>query len=73
MMKKLSEWHIATASNGHEISVKVIPLKRKQNSVEGHKWVEVGKMIQLQSGQEIEFNLDRKSFYVSHNQLYRLS
>lgn len=73
-MKKLSEWHIAKAINGHEIFVKVIPLKRIQNSMEGRqKWVEVGKMIQLQCGQEIELNLDCKSFYVSNNQLYRLS
>ncbi|WP_343594513.1 transposase [Acinetobacter sp.] len=72
-MKKLNEWHVATATNGHEIYVKVIPLKRIQNSVEGHQWVEVGKMIQLTSGEEIEFNLDRKSFYTSYNQLYRLN
>ena len=72
-MKKLSEWRIAKSISGNEISVKIIPLKRMQNSIEGHKWVEVGKKIQLECGQEIEFNLERKSFYISHNQLYRLS
>ena len=72
-MKKLSEWRIAKSISGNEISVKIIPLKRMQNSIEGHKWVEVDKKIQLECGQEIEFNLDRKSFYISHNQLYRLS
>jgi hypothetical protein len=29
---------------------------RKQNSLDGYRWVEVGKKIQLQSGEEIELN-----------------
>ncbi|EXS21871.1 hypothetical protein J658_3131 [Acinetobacter baumannii 573719] len=46
---------------------------RKQNSLDGYRWVEVGKKIQLQSGEEIELNQDGKSFYAGFNQLYRLS
>ena len=72
-MKKLSEWRIDKSISGNEISVKIIPLKRMQNSIEGHKWVEVGKKVLLQSGQEVEFNLDGKSFYTAVNQLYRLT
>jgi hypothetical protein len=58
----LEEWRIATATNGNEISVKIIPLKRRQNQAYGHIWVEVGMRVQLQSGQKIELNLDGKSF-----------
>lgn len=66
-------WHIATAINGNEINVRIIPLKRKQNSPNGSQWVEVGKKIQLQTGEEIELNQDGKSFYISFNQLYKLN
>ncbi|ENU30116.1 transposase [Acinetobacter sp. NIPH 1852] len=72
-MNIISEWHVATATNGNEISVQIIPLKRQQSTMDGFKWVEVGKKILLQSGQEIEFNQDGKSFYTSVNQLYRLT
>ncbi|ENW96212.1 transposase [Acinetobacter sp. 2JN-4] len=72
-MNIISEWHVATAINGNEISVQIIPLKRQQSTMDGFKWVEVGKKILLQSGQEIEFNQDGKSFYTSVNQLYRLT
>ena len=72
-MKIINEWHIATATNGNEINVQIIPLKRQQSTLNGFKWVEVGKKILLQSGQEIEFNPDGRSFYTSPNQLYRLN
>ncbi|AWA48134.1 MULTISPECIES: transposase [Acinetobacter] len=72
-MKIINEWHIATATNGNEINVQIIPLKRQQSTLNGFKWVEVGKKILLQSGQEIDFNLDGRSFYTSPNQLYRLN
>ncbi len=72
-MNILEEWCIATATNGNEISVKIIPLKRRQNQAQGHIRVEVGKRVQLQSGQKIELNLDGKSFYAEFNQLYRIS
>ncbi|KAA8730826.1 transposase [Acinetobacter qingfengensis] len=72
-MKKMNEWLVAKATNGHEIIVKIIPLKRIQNFMEGRQeWVEVGQKIQLKCGQEIEMNLDCKSFYISANQLYKL-
>ncbi|MBJ8482645.1 transposase [Acinetobacter vivianii] len=72
MLKTINEWHVAKASNGNEICVQIIPLKRQQNTLEGFKWVEVGKKILLNSGLEIDFNLDGKSFYTDVNQLYRL-
>ncbi|ANF81684.1 transposase [Acinetobacter sp. NCu2D-2] len=71
-MKILNQWYTATAVNGCEINVKVVPLKRKQSTLDGFIWVDVGSMIQLSSGEEIQFNLDGKSFYTGVNQLYRL-
>ncbi|WP_278395806.1 transposase [Acinetobacter venetianus] len=73
VVKIINEWRIAKAVNGNEISVQIIPLKRQQNTLEGFKWVEVGKKVLLESGQEIDFNLDGNSFYTSMNQLYRLT
>ncbi|MDQ1207511.1 hypothetical protein QE380_000434 [Acinetobacter baylyi] len=73
IVNRLNEWRIATSTNGHEIQVKVIPLKRIQNALTGKTWVEVGKAIQLKSGEEVGLNLDGKSFYASYNQLYRLN
>nr|WP_081408516.1 transposase [Acinetobacter sp. NCu2D-2] len=72
MLKILNQWYTATAVNGCEINVKVVPLKRKQSTLDGFIWVDVGSMIQLSSGEEIQFNLDGKSFYTGVNQLYRL-
>lgn len=72
-MNILNDWHIATAMNGTEIHVRIIPLKSRQNSMKGFKWVEVGRMIELQSGKKVEFNQDGKSFYAAYNQLYRLN
>ena len=73
VVKIINEWRVAKAVNGNEISVQIIPLKRQQNTLEGFKWVEVGKKVLLESGQEIDFNLDGNSFYTSVNQLYRLT
>jgi hypothetical protein len=42
-LKIINEWHIATATNGNEINVQIIPLKRQQSTLNGFKWVEVGK------------------------------
>ena len=72
VLKIINDWRVAKASNGNEICVKIIPLKRQQNTLNGSKWVEVGKKILLDSGQEIDFNLDGNSFYTDVNQLYRL-
>ena len=73
VLKIINEWHIVKASNGKEICVQIIPLKRQKNTLKGFKWVEVGKKILLDSGQEIDFNLDGNSFYTEVNQLYRLT
>ncbi|HAV3464445.1 TPA: transposase, partial [Acinetobacter baumannii] len=43
----VNEWQIATAVNGNEINVRIVPHVRKQNSLDGYRWVEVGKKIQL--------------------------
>ncbi|WP_436897656.1 transposase [Acinetobacter gyllenbergii] len=73
MVKIINEWRVAKASNGNEICVQIIPIKRQQSTLEGFKWVEVGKKVLLDSGLEIDFNLDGKSFYTGVNQLYRLT
>ncbi|EPF81501.1 hypothetical protein GCM10025882_31330 [Acinetobacter gyllenbergii] len=73
VLKIINEWRVAKAINGNEICVQIIPLKRQQNTLNGFKWVEVGKKVLLESGQEIDFNLDGKSFYTDVNQLYRLT
>ena len=72
VLKIINEWRVAKASNGNEICVQIIPMKRQQNTLDGFKWVEVGKKIQLESGREVDFNLDGKSFYTDVDQLYRL-
>ncbi len=69
----VNEWQIATAVNGNEINVRIVPHVRKQNSLDGYRWVEVGKKIQLQTGEESELNQDGKSLYAGCNQLYRLN
>ena len=73
ILKTLNQWSVATASNGREIQVKVVPMLRPQNTMDGMILVKVGKMIELESGEQFQFNLDGKSFYTGFNQLYRLS
>ena len=63
---------MAIAKNGHEIVVTLIPNEKKQNTLTGFINVEVGKKILLQSGQEVEFNLDGNSFYIAPNEMYKL-
>lgn len=72
-MTALNTWRVATAVNGSEINVKLVPLKRQQNTNHGLIWVEVGHMIQLESGETLPMNLDGLSFYTGVNQLYRLN
>ena len=72
-MLNIIENLVAKSVNGSEIIVSLVPSKKMQSTREGFKWVEVGKKVLLQSGQEIEFNQDGKSFYTSVNQLYRLT
>lgn len=63
---------IAKAVNGSEIVVSLVPSKKMQNTRDGFKWVEVGKKVLLQSGVEIELNLDGRSFYTGVNEMFRL-
>ena len=72
-MKKLNEWHIASQSNGGQINVKLVPMQRQQNTPNGFVWVDVGQMIELETGETFALNLDGKSFYTGPSQLYRLS
>ncbi len=48
-------------------------MQRQQNTINGMIMVNVGKMIELENGEQYPFNLDGKSFYTGFNQLYRLS
>lgn len=63
---------IAKAVNGREILVFVVPSKKMQSTREGFEWVEVGKKVLLQSGVEIELNLDGRSFYTGIHEMFRL-
>ena len=62
----------AKSKNGTEIIVSLIPLNKMQNTRQGSKEVEVGKRILLQSGIEVDLNLDGRTFYTSLNQLFKL-
>ena len=72
-MNILNVWTIASAVNGDEIRVKIVPLKRQQSNRTGMSWVEVGKKIELESGDDRQFNIDGSSFYLNQNQLYRIA
>ncbi|TCB33687.1 transposase [Acinetobacter sp. ANC 4910] len=69
----LNGWTTARATNGDEIRVKIIPLKRKQNNLFGVSWVEVGKQIEFESGEKYPLNVDGKSFYTALHKLYKLN
>ena len=64
---------IAKSVNGDEILVSLIPSKKMQSTREGFKWVEVGKKVLLQSGVEIDLNLDGRSFYTGVNEMFRFT
>ncbi|MFW2022014.1 hypothetical protein ACG9X1_17435 [Acinetobacter baumannii] len=64
---------IAKSKNGTEIIVSLIPLHRMQNTRQGLKQVEVGKRVLLESGIEVDLNLDGRTFYTSLNQLFKLN
>ena len=70
---KLLESRVAKAVNGNEINVQIIASQKVQNVFGGFKLVAVGKKVLLDSGIEVEFNLDGKSFYVATNEIYRLT
>lgn len=44
-----------------------------QSTRDGFKWVEVGKKVLLQSGVEIDLNLDGRSFYTGVNEMFRFT
>ena len=64
---------IAKSKNGTEIIVSLIPLHKMQNTRQGLKQIEVGKRVLLESGIEVDLNLDGRTFYTSLNQLFKLS
>ena len=59
--------------NGTEIIVSLIPLNKMQNTRQGFKEIEVGKRVLLESGIEVDLNLDGRTFYTSLNQLFKLN
>lgn len=63
---------IAKSKNGTEIIVSLIPLNKMQNTRQGFKQIEVGKRVLLESGIEVDLNLDGRTFYTSPNQLFKL-
>jgi hypothetical protein len=56
---------IAKSKNGTEIIVSLIPLNKMQNTRQGFKQIEVGKRVLLESGIEVDLNLDGRTFYTS--------
>lgn len=71
-MLKVNEL-IAKSKNGAEIIVSLIPLNKMQNTRQGFKEIEVGKRVLLESGIEVDLNLDGRTFYTSLNQLFKLN
>lgn len=64
---------IEKSKNGTEIIVSLIPLHKMQNTRQGLKQIEVGKRVLLESGIEVDLNLDGRTFYTSLNQLFKLN
>ena len=71
-MLKVNEL-IAKSKNGTEIIVSLIPLNKMQNTRQGFKEIEVGKRVLLESGIEVDLNLDGRTFYTSLNRLFKLN
>ena len=71
-MLKVNEL-VAKSKNGTEIIVSLIPLNKMQNTRQGFKEIEVGKRVLLESGIEVDLNLDGRTFYTSLNQLFKLN
>ena len=71
-MLKVNEL-IAKSKNGAEIIVSLIPLNKMQNTRQGFKEIEVGKRVLLESGIDVDLNLDGRTFYTSLNQLFKLN
>ncbi|MHA3061364.1 MULTISPECIES: hypothetical protein [unclassified Acinetobacter] len=64
---------IAKSINGTEILVSLVPLNKTQSTRTGFKSIEVGKRVLLESGIEVDLNLDGRSFYTEVNQLFKLN
>lgn len=64
---------IAKSKNGAEIIVSLIPLNKMQNTRQGFKEIEVGKRVLLESGIEVDLNLDGRTFYMSLNKLFKIN
>jgi hypothetical protein len=64
---------IAKSINGTEILVSLVPLNKMQSTRDGFKSIEVGKRVLLQSGVEVDLNLDGRTFYTALNQLFKLN
>jgi hypothetical protein len=64
---------IAKSIDGTEILVSLVPLNRMQSTRDGFKSIEVGKRVLLQSGAEVDLNLDGRTFYTALNRLFKLS
>ncbi|ENU29951.1 hypothetical protein F991_02438 [Acinetobacter sp. CIP-A165] len=64
---------IAKSPNGTEIIVSLIPVNKMKNTRQGLKTIEVGKKVLLQSGVEVDLNLDGRTFYTSLNKLFKLN
>ena len=71
-MLKVNEL-IAKSKNGTEIIVSLIPLNKMQNTRQGFKEIEVGKRVLLESGIEVDLNLDGRTFYTSLHKLFKLN
>ena len=71
-MLKVNEL-IAKSKNGTEIIVSLIPLNKMQNTRQGFKEIEVGKRVLLESGIDVDLNVDGRTFYTSLNQLFKLN
>ena len=71
-MLKVNEL-IAKSKNGTEIIVSLIPLNKMQNTRQGFKEIEVGKRVLLESGIEVDLNLDGRTFYTCINKLCKLN
>ncbi len=63
---------IAKSVNGDEILVSLIPSKKMQSTRQGFTWVEVGKKVLLQSGMEVDLNLDGRSFFTGLHDMFKL-
>ena len=70
-MLKIKDSLVARSKNGTEIIVSLVPLHKIQNTRQGRQSVEVGKRVLLESGLEVDLNIDGRTFYTALNQLFK--